>query len=674
MTPLLERATKVLSVASALAALAVQLELASGRVNNLPLFGLISFGAGFAGGLVAPTATAAAVFGTCYILPAIIGRLAGHYLAAYFGIWLAALLGLSLASGSWSSWHAPRVVRLPIAMWAFTIALAWPIVVLREYDFTTGVIGEHVSNTSVGLFPWFAGMAVADAAAIQLVGFIFFDWLCARYWPDGIDRYERRVLLPLGIGCAISAAVALIQATIDINFFNGGVFPGVGRASGMMRDANPFGVVAALWGPAGVALAIELAGDVPALGVASVLLVSCCALWASGSRNALVAGIVGAATVLWQRARTVDRQSRWVLIGSLAAVLAVVIAFASLVGGRISSPWLRLTQTFNPRTVVHEGFVPFIARLWDPYSYGAAAMRMFREFPLVGVGVGSFALRVLDYSRLVGVRLLFDNAQNWFRHQLVELGMVGSIGWVWWAVVFGYLIVRGRPASARAARILTIVRILPVLVAVVSLVGMPAMNAAVSITFWVFSFWFLLLIDRAQLEPVRGRIFSSAPAWRVAAAVVIVYAVGTSVIARGDLRVPHRAERFDWLYQYGFYAAERSRSGEFFWTRKHAVTVVPIAPGKRWLRITTWVDNPDAAQNPVDIEVRCGRERVIRARRRDSQRLVAYAPVPAGQPRIMIETWSSRTWRPADFGAGADNRDLGLAIAWDFVDSPADAR
>jgi len=50
--------------------------------------------------------------------------------------------------------------------------------------------------------------------------------------------------------------------------------------------------------------------------------------------------------------------------------------------------------------------------LWNRNEYGRHAVEMIADYPLFGVGVGSFHLLVTDYARLYGHRIASDNAQT----------------------------------------------------------------------------------------------------------------------------------------------------------------------------------------------------------------------------------------------------------------------
>src|SRR5207244_4820596 len=117
-------------------------------------------------------------------------------------------------------------------------------------------------NTHIGVPPSLAAMGVANAAANQLVALLCIDWLFGRYSDEPGEAYARDVVYWLGLGCLVSVAVAFDQAVVDIGFLNTGIFAGTGRASGTLTDANPYGVITALWGPACVALIAWVVGTI----------------------------------------------------------------------------------------------------------------------------------------------------------------------------------------------------------------------------------------------------------------------------------------------------------------------------------------------------------------------------------------------------------------------------
>ena len=75
------------------------------------------------------------------------------------------------------------------------------------------------------------------------------------------------------------------------------------------------------------------------------------------------------------------------------------------------------------------------------------------------------------------------------------------------------------------------------------------------------------------------------------------------------------------------------------------------------------------SSNPVDVRVWCAGEVVIETTLRTSDPITEQVRLPAGNDRFVLETWVNRVMRPRDYG-GADPRDLGLVVSWEFVDAP----
>jgi hypothetical protein len=232
--------------------------------------------------------------------------------------------------------------------------------------------------------------------------------------------------------------------------------------------------------------------------------------------------------------------------------------------------------------------------------------------------------------------------------------------------MFACLIATGRSAARSNDSTIRIVRLLPVMFVLVSLVGMPTMSAPAAITFSFFAAWYLLLVDSSALDRVL-RPMTRQPVWIGLWALVVVFAVGTAYSAGHGLRVAARAAQFDWPYSYGFSIPETGPAGQFRWAGKRGVIVLP-AP-KPWMKLTVSVNHADVFRKPVDVRVWRDSEKVLQATLKTLDPVTQYVRVPDGEKRIILQTEVNRVVRPADFGL-SDSRELGLMVAWDFVDSP----
>ena len=155
--------------------------------------------------------------------------------------------------------------------------------------------------------------------------------------------------------------------------------------------------------------------------------------------------------------------------------------------------------------------------------------------------------------------------------------------------------------------------------------------------------------------------------------VAIGFVADTYRIGRTTLRPPYRALFADWTYTRGFYDLQKPDVSEpFRWTSDNAVYVFPTTA--HYLKLTFWVQHPDVAVRPVDVRIWRKDQRIVSITVQDKMPVTWYVRVPTDHPehpRMMLETWVSRTWRPSDYGQKDDARELGLKVAdWTFVLEP----
>jgi hypothetical protein len=505
-------------------------------------------------------------------------------------------------------------------------------------------------------------------------GILWIDWLFLEFERDEV-RFRRWILAPMAAGWAIAVGVGIYQHFGDMGFLNNGLFASLQRASGTMHDANPFGVVAALGGPAFVAVA-ALTGRPHDRAMAGVAMAaSWLGVWATAGRTAFAAAVVSSAFLayaLWVRmvsGRKMAPRTQAVL-GAAAALGLATLSVVFLLAPASSGLPARVRNTLPGFSATSIG--AFLAAMWTRDGYGMVSSHLIGQFPLFGVGIGSFHLLVPDYYFLL-TRLRFlnpDNAQNWYRHQLVELGLVGSIGWMLWVVAFGRFVF-GAASTGSLAR--TAVKGILVAVALVSLVGMPTQNVAVAIAFWTMAFWFVVLgpgpagTDDGKRDEIKGTV------WAAISLIVAASVAGTAFTARHRLRVPQRAAAVGWGYAYGFSDVDpvidvgRPSTG---WAGRHAVAV--LAPTAPLVKLTLSVDRLNLAKGPVDARVVCDGEVVFSERVVEPMPIVRYVKLRDGASRIVLETWVSRTVRLSDFGIG-DRAERGLQVSWEFF-KPEDVR
>jgi O-antigen ligase len=672
-------ATKLIVLLSVATAILLEAFLAARAwPNQLPLT-IAAFFVAALSSLALADLSAALVLFFIFLMPALLLVLHGDYSVYYGTIWLAALLGAIVPASVRRGWTFPARWKAPLVVWALTIAFTWPVVAMREFDFKPPLLlnAHHLNRWDIEALRPISIMWICDVASTLGMGLLWFDWLCCVF-ADDEPRFRRRLLPVLAASWSITTVVGLYQFFGDMLFLNFGLFGALKRASGTMRDANPFGIVAALGGPWLVAAAALTRSRLFQVLAVCGLVVSWIALWASGARSALALAVIAFVSMVYGTWTTLVkiRYSRRTQIGlAAAAVLAIAVVSATpLLLRDERGPIARMRDTLADSSVSG-----FLQTLSDRNGYGLVAMDMIRQFPFFGVGVGSFNLLVRDhYYLMTGVRTLFpDNAQNWYRHQLAELGLVGSVGWMLWVVSFGWFVLSTTAPSPRKFST-TVVRGLLAGIALISLVGMPTLNVAMAITFWTLAFWCVGLseVPTAALPSESANRnegllagHSNKWTWLVVWSIVAASIGGTAYTARHRLRIAQLAVDVGFPYHYGFSEPERVdlANPSTVWASRHAVAV--LLPPTRWVKLTLSVDSLNIAKGPVDVELWCAGQLVVATKVGGVQPMTHYVHLSEGAMRLMVETRVGRSVRPADFGM-KDTRELGLLIGWEFVDAP----
>lgn len=601
-------------------------------------------------------ATILALLPAC-LLPALALRGTGYYDPAHVALWLAPVLGLIVGRDGLRDWRLPGVWAPAIGHYGLCIALSWMLIAFREIDWQWALLRAHQPPvTAQGVPAAVAIIWIIYVVSATLVAILWFD---AMFATDRTLNVQKTALWTLIASAAIGTIVAIVQMTVDIAWLNSGLFAYVWRASGLMLDANAFGMSASLTLAIAMAIAIQARRRDVSLVVAVFVFAAWAGIWGSGSRTALLVGAVSTMAALVAALRT-SRTRRMrllvvsgVIVAALSMAAAVAMSRQQTVGpvARIKG-WLAQP---GPAKSARERVV----ELWNRDGYGTAAVAMIRDFPLAGVGTGTFNFIVLDYTFRIRypVNLPSDNAQNWFRHQVAEVGVLGSLGWLVWLLLFMFGVFRARarilgPAIVPFAALGAL--------CLISLVGLPTQNPAVlmiaaTIAAWT---WRLLRPDDVPSAPSRW-------AWALAWAGALIFTGVTAWHGMTELRVPWRAAETGWEYAYGWHALDGSASPPFRWTQGTRAVAVVRGRGL-FLRLRVRAQHPDIAENPVDVRVDLFNRTLVREQLRSEAEVVRYVLVPPGE-NLPLTFHISRTFQ----APGPDPRDLGIAVDdWTFVDRP----
>lgn len=656
-TSTLEHVSKAATCASVAVLVLMLLGLQPDLTWGLLAASVAAFAAGLAAGRAAGAPVQCACVLALAVAPAFVRIIAGREGPVLDIVWMSGLAGALLRSVPWSRWTLPAAWQPLIGGWALVLTLGWPIVVAREVGFSPAGFfdsGAIVSWAEWWTAPWSAPRAAAWIlywALTSLLGLLWFEWVWQRLQQrDGLTRAGHA----LWIGATIASVVAVVQGVVDLSFLSTAFWAREGRAAGTLLDANSYGHVAALAGP--IAFLAARALWPRAIGIAWLLLtINWVGLWMSGSRTALLCAVLGGIGLLAGIRRagdTVPLRARMTV-----AALLVVAATIVLLAAGATGPIRRLTQ------IASDGGM---STLWERGGYGSIAMRMIGEHPLAGTGPGTFHFLAPDYFRVQADDALApDNAQNWWRHQMAELGVLGGAAVLFWSALVGWRVIAGRARADGPPGAAPVVRALLLGLAGSSLLGVPTQSPIVLLWFFLLAAWLDVLVPAAVRSPAHPRRLHLA--WVAVVVLAAAYAGSQLVLARSSLSVAERARRFNRPYVVGAQPPEPyDGATPFRWTGAHAHFSIPAETP--WLVLRLWALHPDITARPVQVTVStdCGVlwEETLRTTSPASEGVL----LPAAASRVDLTVTVSRTWRPSDYGE-PDTRKLGVGVVTEFVES-----
>ena len=524
--------------------------------------------------------------------------------------WLA-FVGAALAWPGPRPWQAEGLWAGAIAAWALVVALVTPVVATRELDFT--LIAAAAPND--------AGVVLLMGIA-QLVSLLLFDW----YWgaTPSARRWTWTVVAP---GLAIAAGTTLWQQSFDPALLGVEPWLALHRATGTLFDANATAALLALVVPLVVTASLRLPGVPPVVWGAGWIALCLAGIVATGSRSALGAFAV----VLGLQALDARRPIRWLAVATGAALVAVVVAADRVADASMGHAIGRLADTL--RGLYQAGVEGVWRFAWDRDGYGPAAMAMIAEHPWVGTGPGTFGNLVTGYAReAIALALPPDNAQNWWRQQAAELGMLGALPAFACSLLALAAFVRALARREHAAAAAPLAGL-----GLFALVAPPMPHPLLQVVAGL-----VLAAAVTSWTPPAGAAMRARDAG-VVWALALACAVGSAVTGWRDLRPPYRAARFHMPYTYGVTLPGQTPYGPGRWMAERGVAVVD--PGtSRTLVARVVVPHEDAAARPVRVVV-SGRHGVVCTYEAvDASPHECRLPVPPGQwPMVQVDV--SRAWR-----------------------------
>ncbi len=582
-------------------------------------------------------------------------------------LFLAFFLG-SLVNGALSGSGPERGSSLGLLMGGISLAVlvSTAVTVLRYADFAP-FAAPAVRELVVNLNGVRAGGAIMSAvfnALNYLTGFgVYF--IAAKTLRSRKDVRTTVCLLALSVGASL--VFALVQRYHAIALGNIPFWVELRQINGTFKDPNSFAAFLSASIPLfiGAALSFRKGFRIAFLGLTLLCLIVFPSI---GSRSGFAAILISvAALTLFGFKRLGDRLGTRLVPAGLALVGIGLILGGVLVAGRnsILGQRLKVTRSFLSRGILDRDFFNMRLQLWS------GALRMMRDYPLTGVGVGAY---IVEYPNVVPAResgrdRTTDSALNYFLQAGAELGGIGLVLVLW---LFLEILRRMRSVLLLARQETENGPLL---------MGAVAAIAALFVNFQLHSyigsyeviylFWILVAIVSFA---VRG---GDVPEWRrptpgkiPAGSLILILLFGGVHVwnSSRSLSIPEEAERYGWDQDFGFYPEEKDGTGKGFrWMRRSAGLSLPVDGNA--LSFELLASHPDLAERPVHTRIFLAdrhfrKTGLLKEALFDrSEWSVVKLEVPGGTtPRIHLVFETDRDWRPREALGVADPRSLAIAM------------
>ena len=277
------------------------------------------------------------------------------------------------------------------------------------------------------------------------------------------------------------------------------------------------------------------------------------------------------------------------------------------------------------------------------------AWRIWKEYPVGGVGLGAFPLEVVNYNREAGDETPMDNPWNQYLTWGAELGFVGIAVFAW----FIFLLFKKAFESEKDRKFLLLSSVLLSFM-VISFFGAhlnaPEAAAATALVLAVF----ISGLKEGNSEPLRFRtlLFS----FFLLAVFNAAYAYGVF----GKLGGEERRQRFDLPSDFGFYNKERwmGNAFTFRWSAPKGGMLIEVPETNRVIKLRIAA----VREEPVTVTFWYDGEFLDTINLTDpSWREIKLNIFPWLKERSLLCFAVNKPWKPE-----GESRNLGIAVATDY--------
>jgi len=539
------------------------------------------------------------------------------------------------------------------------------------------------------------------------VGFLFFVLIfnVVKSVKDIINS-----IISLVAATMISGGVILYQYYFNPYFGNAEHWVVSGRFNATFTDPNALGAFTILLFPIFIGLLIYFKKWYLKFLILLSFLVFLIELFFSGSRSAFV-GIILAIAIfaviliirgiryIKKRAKFYSRRRKIILLLTPVIILMVLISsFIYLLNAPDSfiletSLVNRTIETFKTGIYYTRelGIIEGLKAISNyRYIYWGQAVEMFKDYPLTGVGQGSYLLQLPNY--LIMNRTGFskvDYSGNYYLQVLSELGLPGLvlILFIFYLLinkVFNYFRERKILKNSEKSDWLLIALFISFLSMLAGQIFGPHTNFdEVQFTLWLVIGLMIAYIKLKQIgleeqfKPLQiyrrirfglGEKISLAVIVLVFTSSMLISSVTTLSINVGQNLYDIKGNYEGWQNSYGFYKVETAEDETFRWTGIDASEVVEKKGTKMIIPMKDAI--PVEPQKPLSVNIFVNNRLVEKTKLEHNKWADVQIDIPdSARDMFTLTLTFSRSWVPKELGYTPDTRELGVRVGeYRFID------
>jgi len=595
------------------------------------------------------------------------------------------------------------ILILSSAITIFRYSNFYPFITNNYYNLAINLNGIGSTDSMIWTIRFFYN---------YFIGFLFFILIF-----NVVDRVEDIInsIISLISATMISAGVIIYQYYFNPYFGNIEHWVNSGRFNATFTDPNALGAYTILLFPIYIGLVIYFKKWYLKLLILVSFSLFLMLLFFSGSRSAFI-GIILAIIIFivifiirgsrYMKGRWVF-YSRWIKIILISIPIIILLSFTFFSFYLINNPdsYILKTTLIN-RTIEtlktgiyytgNYGIIEGLKSISNyRYIFWGQAVMMFKDYPLTGVGQGSYLLQLPNYlaknrtGYLVDGKLGVDYTGNYYLQILSELGFPGIVVilfiiYLLISKVFNYFKVKRRLKEFENSDWLLIVLFISfVSMLVVQIFGPHTNFDEVQLTFWLIIGLMIVCVKlkqigfKKQFRPlqIHGRLRFGLGEKISLVVIVLIFTFSLVISSVTTLSINVSQNLYDikgnyrgWENKYGFYKEETIDGETFRWTCIDASEVIEKNGNKMIIPMKDAI--PIEPEKPLTVKIFVDNLLVKKVKIEHDKWTDVQIDIPDFTRDMFTLTLTfSRSWSPKEIGLNPDTRELGIRIGkYRFID------